>query len=129
MAEAPKPMSRQEINEKVVLLAWKDDGFRKAFLADPKGEAERRLGIKLPPMLKITAVAEEPDSLHFVIPAKPAPAGGELSDSDLEKVAGGVDVVTTMASVIWTSIAAIVGTAIASGKNTENKNAGKDNWG
>lgn len=91
---APQPMSRRDIEQKITALAWTDDGFRKAFLADPKGEAEKRLGVKLPADLKMTAHAEDENHLHFVIPAKPRDVG-ELSDADLENVAGGVDVVTT----------------------------------
>jgi hypothetical protein len=98
MAEAAKagPLTRRQIEEKIVALAWKDEDFRKAFLADPKKQFEERLGTKLPPGLRISAVAEDENHLHFVIPAKPANLG-ELSDEDLQKVAGGVDVAISIA--------------------------------
>lgn len=90
-----RPMSRAEIEQKIVALAWTDDAFRRAFLADPKGEFERRLGRKLPAGLVVSAHEEDVDKLHFVIPV--APKGiTELSDTDLERVAGGVDVVSTL---------------------------------
>jgi hypothetical protein len=55
MAEQEAMMSRREIEEKIVALAWRDDDFRRAFLADPKGQFEERLGTKLPESLRIAA--------------------------------------------------------------------------
>lgn len=92
MAKAPKPLTRQDVQQRIVALAWTDAAFRKSFLADPRREFEKRLGTKLPPGLTVTAIAEDDDHLHFVIPAKPKDAGA-LSEQDLEKVAGGLDVV------------------------------------
>jgi hypothetical protein len=105
MAVSEAPKSRRELEEKIVALAWKDDGFRKAFLADPKAQFEEKLGVKLPASLKITAHAEDADHLYFVIPAKPKGAA-ELSDADLEKVAGGVDAIIS-AFVVTVTIAAV----------------------
>lgn len=102
------PMSRAELDQKIVALAWTDDTFREAFLADPKGEFERRLGVKLPDSLSMTAHAEDADHLCFVIPAKPKDAA-ELSDADLEKVAGGVDVVSTVAGTLLLATFASMG--------------------
>ena len=106
------PMSRREVEEKIVALAWKDDGFRRKFLADPKQQCESHLGTKLPATLKIAAYQEDENNLHFVIPMKPANLG-ELSDEDLEKVAGGADVVTTIVvTVIASAGLSAVGGAI-----------------
>jgi hypothetical protein len=106
-----KAMTRREISEKITALAWKDEAFRKAFLADPKKQFEERLQTKLPAGLTITAVAEDENHLHFVIPAKPANST-ELSDSDLEKVAGGIDVITT--AFVVTSATLVSGAVAAS---------------
>ena len=86
-----QPLSRRELEEKIVARAWTDDEFRRKFVADPKGQFEARLGTRLPDSLKMTVHEETPDSLHFVIPQKPPQNLDELSDEDLEKVAGGVD--------------------------------------
>lgn len=116
-------LSRREVEEKIVALAWKDDDFRKRFLANPKAEFERQIGVKLPPGLQMTAYQEDGNSLHFVIPAKPKAGVGELSDADLEKVAGGVDIVTLTiagaAALAWGA-----GTAAISVLATE----GKGDW-
>jgi hypothetical protein len=50
----------------------------------------------------MTVHEESENSLHFVIPMKPKSNLGELSDEDLERIAGGTDVV-----VITTVIGAI----------------------
>jgi hypothetical protein len=108
MANTPAPptMSRREIEEKIVALAWRDDDFRQKFLADPKRQFEEKLDIKLPASLRMTAYAEDANHLHFVIPAKPAGIK-ELSDEELEKVAGGVTpaMIVTLASVSLAAIA------------------------
>jgi hypothetical protein len=89
---ASTPPTRKDVEAKIVALARKDDDFRQKFLADPKGQFEEKLGTKLPPSLKMTAHAEDENSLHFAIPMKPPQKLDELSDQDLEKVAGGTDV-------------------------------------
>lgn len=119
MAKPPAaPMSRAELQQKIVALAWTDDAFRKAFLANPKREFEERLGARLPAGLKITAHAEDERHLHFVIPPKP-PASGELDDADLERVAGGVDATLTLVGASILSAGALsytVQTHIEEGK-------------
>ena len=85
-------MSRQEMESLIVQRAWKDDAFRAEFVSDPKGTIEKYTGQKLPAELRIVALAEDEKTIHFVIPPKPANAD-ELSDEDLEKVAGGIDVI------------------------------------
>ncbi|HEX5454142.1 MAG TPA: NHLP leader peptide family RiPP precursor [Stellaceae bacterium] len=103
--DSASPLTRQDIEAKIVALAWQDDEFRKKFLADPKGQFEAHLGTKLPDGLKITAHQEDENQLHFVIPVKPKANLDELSDDDLEKVAGGIDgVILTLAvasAVAW----------------------------
>jgi hypothetical protein len=113
MAADQKTLSRRQVEEKIAVLAWKDEGFRKAFLADPKKQFEEKLGTKLPAELKITAWAEDDNHLHFVIPAKPAKAG-ELSDEDLEKVAGGMDLVMATAAVVVVT-GLVSGAAVSAG--------------
>jgi hypothetical protein len=119
-----EPITRRALEEKIVARAWKDEGFRKAFLADPKKQFEERLGTKLPSNLTITAHAEDADHLHFVIPAKPGATVGELSDEQLEKVAGGVTPIS-----IVTAVAAVAGLISSGfGIDAENRQAGKASW-
>src|SRR5262249_21677743 len=89
-------MTRRDLEAKIVALAWKDDTFRKRFLADPKAQFEEKLGTKLPASLNMSAYQEDENSLHFVIPMKPKANLTELSDEELEKVAGGTDVASAI---------------------------------
>lgn len=52
---------------------------------------QQELGIQLPPGIEVRAVEETPDTVYLVIPPPLQAAGqsGELSDSELESVAGG----------------------------------------
>jgi hypothetical protein len=115
-------MNRAALEQKIVALAWKDDTFRKAFLADPKKQFEEKLGTKLPAALRITAVQEDEDHLHFVIPRKPA-VTSELSDAELQNVAGGIDVV--VGSVI--AITAIVSSSVL-GAVSVKEVSDRDGW-
>jgi hypothetical protein len=105
------PMTRRDLEAKIVARAWSDDDFKAKFLADPKAMFEEHLGTKLPETLTMTAHEETADAIHFVIPAKPQIDLDELSDEDLERVAGGVDVVITMlgAGLVCTAVVSFVG--------------------
>ena len=96
-------LNRQEMESLIVQRAWKDEAFRDEFVADPKATIEKYSGQKLPAEYKIVAHAEDDKTIHFVIPPKPANAD-ELSDEDLEKVAGGIDIITgvvLIAAAYW----------------------------
>jgi hypothetical protein len=107
-----QPLSRRELEEKIVARAWTDDDFRRKFVVDPKGQFEEHLASKLPEALTITVHEETSDSLHFVIPAKPKANLDELSDEDLEKVAGGIDVIYTVTVAVVT-IGALIGGGVS----------------
>ena len=102
MREATRTAGGHRVIAEGVQRAWKDEAFRDEFIANPKGTIEKYSGQKLPDELKFVALAEDDKTIYFVIPAKPANTD-ELSDEDLEKVAGGIDIFT--ASII--AIAAI----------------------
>jgi hypothetical protein len=101
-------MTRRDLEAKIVARAWSDDDFKAKFLADPKAMFEEHLGTKLPETLVMKAHEETADAIHFVIPAKPRIDLDELSDEDLEKVAGGVDVITTLGVAIVTAVVATI---------------------
>ena len=62
--------------------------FRKAFLQSPRTEIEHEIGTPLPGDLSITVLEEGPNLFYFVVPYE-VPTGCELSDMELEHVAGG----------------------------------------
>jgi hypothetical protein len=88
-SENPDDARRRLIGRSV-----EDEDLRQRLLADPKGTVEQELGAKLPEGVEIRAVEETPDTVYLVLPPKApvaADQGGELSDRELEAVAGGWD--------------------------------------
>ena len=104
--------TRRQVEAALITKCWRDADFRQKVVSDPKGMLEQHIGQKLPPQVKIFIHQEDINTVHFSIP--PAPADlTELSDAELESVAGGTDVFTTLA-VCLTAAWTVAGT-IASG--------------
>ena len=82
---------RTEMERKLAQRCLEDEAFRQQLLEDPKAVVEQELGAQLPSGMMVRAVEETADTVYLVLPpASGAGAqGGELSDSDLESVAGG----------------------------------------
>ena len=90
MTEAAAGGGRAEIERRLVERSLEDESFRQELLADPKGALEQELGIRLPDEVQVRTVEETADTIYLVLPsASPAGEGGELSDRELEAVAGG----------------------------------------
>jgi hypothetical protein len=79
-------MTRGEVQDLVGKFAAENPKYREALLKDPKGIIEKQLNTSLG-SVNVKAVADTADTVHVVIPY--AAPEGELSDADLEKVAGG----------------------------------------
>jgi hypothetical protein len=58
-------------------------------LANPKAVIQREFGLAVPASVEIRVVEETPTSAYLVLPAAPVGAGQELSEQELEAVAGG----------------------------------------
>jgi hypothetical protein len=82
-------MTRQQFQTKLAERTLRNPEFRAAFMADPKGTLEKEFETKFAESVRIYAHEEDASTLHFAIPAVPANIE-ELSDEDLEKVAGGM---------------------------------------
>jgi hypothetical protein len=89
MTERTPELTRHDLEAKIVKRSWEDEGFRSEFIADPAGAFVKYINVPRTSLPRITVHPEEPGSWHIVLPVKPANAG-ELSEEDLEKVAGGV---------------------------------------
>jgi hypothetical protein len=90
-------MTRGQIQDHVGKFATENPKYRAALLSNPKGTIEKRLNTQLGAMT-VKAVADTADTVHVVIPY--AAAEGELSDSDLERVAGGKQDITANCLVL-----------------------------
>ena len=85
------PMTnRRDLETKLIEKCWKDPEFKKRVVSDPKGMLEQHTDQKLPAGLKIVVHEEDANTLHFTIPQAPTNLN-ELSDAELENVAGGTD--------------------------------------
>ena len=68
----------------IVAKCWADDSFKQQILAEPMATLKAE-GVHLPEGMSITVLENTANIFHFVIPPKPT----ELTDSDLDAVAGG----------------------------------------
>jgi hypothetical protein len=84
------PGSRAEWERRLINRSMEDEAFRQRLLDDPKGTIEQELGRGLPEDVQVRAVEESADTIYLVLPsATPVGQGGELSDQELDGVAGG----------------------------------------
>lgn len=85
---------REDILKVVLKRATVDRAFRQALLTDPHRTIEQTFGIRIPAEYRLRFVERAPDvDALIVLPDFDAGAAGasddELSDEDLEQVAGG----------------------------------------
>lgn len=79
--------TRQEMEEKIVGKALSDATFKQELLSSPKAAVEKELGITIPEGVAINVVQETGEQVFLVLPY--IEAEGELSEDQLETVAGG----------------------------------------
>src|SRR5215213_3047672 len=90
-----EPMSeasgREQMERRLVQRSLEDEAFRQRLLEDPKAAVEQELGARLPEEVRVVAVEETADTIYLVLPSTSMAGaeGGELSDQQLESVAGG----------------------------------------
>jgi predicted ATP-dependent serine protease len=80
--------TRGQLWDKIVEQAQKNPKYCEMLKSDPRGLMEKQLGTAIPETVNIKVLEETADTYYIVLPAF-AKEGGELSDADLEKVAGG----------------------------------------
>ena len=82
---------RTEMERRLIERSIEDESFRRRLIEDPKGAVEVELGTRLPEEVRVVTVEETADTIYLVLPSTPIAGteGVELSDRELESVAGG----------------------------------------
>ena len=79
-------MSRGEVQDLLIKFAAENPRYRQELLSNPKGLIEQQFNTSLG-SINVKAVADTADTVYVAVPY--VASSGELSDTDLEKVAGG----------------------------------------
>ena len=82
-------ISRKDVKDMIVRTALKNEEFRESLLANPKLALERALAMTLPEELEVILLQETQTKVYLVVPARIPSEASELSDAELEEVAGG----------------------------------------
>ncbi len=80
-------MSRGEMQDLLAKFSAENEDYRKALMNNAKAVVEKQFQLSVPEGTTINVLEDTADTIHVVLPVNQA--GGELSDSDLEAVAGG----------------------------------------
>ena|SRR5271170_8308459 len=112
MTDQSSALSRHDLEAKIVKRCWEDDAFRKEFTADPASVFVKYLKVPASSLPNIVIHQEAAGNWHIVLPAKPANTN-ELSEEDLEKIAGGaspltLSIVVTIAASVSAGVSASV---------------------
>ncbi len=85
-------MTRGEMQDLLMKFSLESQTYRQALAKDPKGVISKQFGIDVPASVSVKVVQETADTIYVVLPHA-VESGAELSDSDLEAVAGGHSIV------------------------------------
>jgi Nitrile hydratase, alpha chain len=100
MTEATGGGSRAEMERRLIEKSLQHESFRQRLLDDPKGTIEQELETQLRESIEVRVVEESAQTIYLVLPsASPVGQGGELSDQELDAVAGGFSYEDTSATV------------------------------
>ena len=116
----------QNVMNDIIVKCWEDDNFKSQLIADPITTIEKFTGniVNIPQGKKIIVQdqSKDPNAVYINIPAEPNLDELELSDEQLELVAGGV----TPASPAVASYFIVFGAGVAVGSYLFGGQPGQD---
>ncbi len=95
--ELPSTIVSEQAFKDAIAKAWKNKAFKQELLKNPKATLKKEFGTVIPDHIEINVLEETQSSLYLVLPISPLEISDldwfsieELSDAQLESVAGGV---------------------------------------
>ena len=85
-------MTRGEMNDHLARFCSESSDYKAKLKADPKDIISRQFALDIPDNVTVKVLEDNADTVHVVLPHV-VESGAELSDSDLEAVAGGLAMV------------------------------------
>ena len=108
-----QPVARGQA--RLIAKAWRDTSFKQALLQNPAAVVAREFGTALPAEVTMRVFAEDARTQYLVLP--PALSDLELSDEQLEQVAGGEVLAVTLYALGTVVVLGTVGVSVWRGRS------------
>jgi hypothetical protein len=82
-------MTRGEIMDHLANFASESSEYRKALIENPRDVVSKQFAMDIPEVVTLKVIEDTAETIHIVLPHT-VDKGEELSDADLEAVAGGI---------------------------------------
>ncbi len=115
MNEQTSQRTRKDIEAHIIAQAWKDEAYKQELFSNPKAVIEREFGVQMPAEVSVRVMEENPTNLYFVLPMRPDLSEVELSEEQLEGVAGGIAPIVAVAGIAVAAGATVFGVGAADG--------------
>jgi hypothetical protein len=80
---------RQYLTERLIEKAMKDEDFRRELIEFPNETIEKEFGFKMPELVHVKVLEENANTVYIVLPTSQQEFETELTDNDLQRIAGG----------------------------------------
>ena len=89
MSNTSDSKSRRDIEARIITKAWKSDSFKQELLSNSKAVIEREFEVNFPEEVTVQVKEENPTTLYFVLPMCTQIKQHEISEEELDSIAGG----------------------------------------